>query len=283
VTTGYLGNAPANDNSFANGWFRTGDLGLFDQDGYLTLLGRLKDQINKGGMKISPLEVEEAILTHPDVSEAAAFGVPHPTLGESVAAAVVLHPGAVRTSADLRSFLLGHLASFKIPQRIWILDQLPKGATGKLRRRHLGEVLLPGANAPSQVLPPEDRLEVEIGKLWSKLLGRDHVNYNDDFFEIGGDSLIAVQMLLEIERITGQLLPDTVLFDEPTVRQLARRLNRLIESNGKILIEVQRGLGGQPFIFFHGSYSTGGYYARRLILLNQKKMQRVAIGKHLIS
>jgi acyl-CoA synthetase (AMP-forming)/AMP-acid ligase II len=96
-------------------------------------VGRLKDHVNKAGMKISPLEVEEALLNHPDVSEAAAFGVPHPTLGESIAAAVVLHPGATVTSADLRGFLRGHLALFKIPHRIVLLNQLPKGATGKFR------------------------------------------------------------------------------------------------------------------------------------------------------
>jgi acyl-CoA synthetase (AMP-forming)/AMP-acid ligase II/thioesterase domain-containing protein len=264
VIAGYQDNAAANSDSFDNGWFRTGDLGRFDQDGYLTLVGRLKDQVNKGGMKISPLEVDEALLNHPGVSQAAAFGVPHPTLGETIAAAVVLRPGATTTSADLRRFLRGHLAQFKIPHRILLLDQLPKGATGKLQRRHLSEVFQSQAPAPSQVSPPEDRLEMEIATIWSTLLKREHVDCNDDFFEIGGDSLLAVQMLLEVERLTGQPLPKTILFDAPTVRQLARRLNSMAEPEGKPLIEVQRGSGGQPFIFFHGNYTHGGYYTRRM-------------------
>jgi oxalate---CoA ligase len=280
VITEYRGNPAANSDSFVNGWFRTGDLGRFDEDGYLTLVGRLKDHVNKAGMKISPLEVEEALLNHPDVSEAAAFGVPHSTLGESIAAAVVLHPGATVTSADLRGFLRGHLALFKIPHRIVLLNQLPKGATGKLQRRQLSQVLLSAATTRLQVSPPLDRLEMEIGKLWSKLLRRNHVNYNDDFFELGGDSLLAVQMFLEIEQLTGQSVPETILFDEPTIRQLARRLNTLAESKGKPLIEVQRGSGGQPFIFFHGSYIVGGYYARRLCELLDRKQRFVVVVPH---
>jgi oxalate---CoA ligase len=280
VITGYQGNEVANNDSFTNGWFRTGDLGCFDDEGYLTLVGRLKDQINKGGMKISPFEVEEALLNHPDVLEAAAFGVPHPTLGESIAAAVVLHPGAPVTSVDLRGFLCGHLAPFKIPHRIFFLDQLPKGVTGKLQRRDLSKTLPSAATAPSQDLLPKDRLEIEIGKIWSKLLSRDDINYTDDFFNIGGDSLLATQMLLEIERLTGQSVPETLVFEESTIRRLARRLAKLADSKGKPLIEVRHGSGGQPFIFFHGSYIDGGYYARRLCEFLDPQQRFVVIVPH---
>jgi oxalate---CoA ligase len=280
VITGYQGNEVANTDSFTNGWFRTGDLGRFDEDGYLTLVGRLKEQVNKGGMKISPFEIEEALLNHPDVLEAAAFSVPHPTLGESIAAAVVLHPGAPVTSVDLRGFLCGHLAPFKIPHRIFLLDQLPKGATGKLQRRDLSKTLLSTPSTPLRDLPPKGHLEIEIGKIWAKLLNRDNINCTDDFFNIGGDSLLATQMLLEIERLTGQSVPETLVFEESTIRRLARRVTKLDDSKGTPLIEVRRGSGGQPFIFFHGSYIDGGYYARRLCELLDTQRGFVVVVPH---
>jgi acyl-CoA synthetase (AMP-forming)/AMP-acid ligase II len=121
------------------GWFKTGDIGSIDEEGFLTLHGRLKELINRGAEKVSPAEVEAALLRHADVAEAAVFGVPHPRLGEDVAAAVVLKPGATATSHLLRTFLSTQLAWFKIPRRIFFLDQLPRGGTGKVQRRILRE------------------------------------------------------------------------------------------------------------------------------------------------
>jgi oxalate---CoA ligase len=279
VMTGYRGNASANNDAFVKGWFRTGDLGRLDQDGYLILVGRLKDQVNKGGMKISPLEVEEALLKHPNVSEAAAFGVSHPTLGETIGAAVVFHPAATATVAELRNFLRGRLAQFKIPHCILLLDQLPKGPTGKLQRKQLSEIFQLQTPAPPSVSAAEDRLEVEIATIWSKLLEHKPIDYNDDFFEIGGDSLLAVAMLLEIERLIGQPVPETILFEAPTIRQLARHLNNPTELAGKALIEVQDGADKRPFIFFHGNIA-GGYYTRRLCKLLGPDQRFIAVVPH---
>ena len=139
VISGYLDAPELNRNAFINGWFRTGDIGSLDRDGFLRLYGREKEIINRGGEKISPLEIDQALLRHPKVAEAAAFAIPHLRLGEDIAAAVVLKEGERVTPMDLREFLASQLALFKVPRRIVLVDHLPKGVTGKILRRRLVE------------------------------------------------------------------------------------------------------------------------------------------------
>ena len=134
VTSGYENNPKANEAAFTDGWFRTGDQGVIDADGYLTLTGRLKEIINRGGEKISPREIDEALMNHPAVLQAVAFAVPHPMLGEEVGAAVVLREGLSATEQELGAFLSERLAAFKTPRKILFLAEIPKGATGKLQR-----------------------------------------------------------------------------------------------------------------------------------------------------
>jgi acyl-CoA synthetase (AMP-forming)/AMP-acid ligase II len=141
VTKGYVNNPMANGEAFRDGWFRTGDLGRFDSDGYLTIEGRLKEIINRGGEKISPREIDEALMAHPSVAQAVAFAMPHDKLGEDVAAAVVLREGASADERALRDFLAERLADFKVPRRILLLEEIPKGATGKLQRIGLAQKL----------------------------------------------------------------------------------------------------------------------------------------------
>ncbi|MEL7461212.1 MAG: acyl--CoA ligase [Pseudomonadota bacterium] len=145
VTPGYESNPDANTKNFfeAEGarWFRTGDQGAFDGDGYLHLTGRLKEIINRGGEKISPLEVDGVLLDHPDVAQVVTFALPHPKLGEEVAAAVVLKDGAAATEADIREFASGAMADFKVPRKVIIMDEIPKGATGKMQRIGLADKL----------------------------------------------------------------------------------------------------------------------------------------------
>jgi acyl-CoA synthetase (AMP-forming)/AMP-acid ligase II len=133
VITGYESNPEANATSFVDGWFRTGDQGMLDPDGYLTLVGRLKELINRGGEKISPREIDEVLLAHPAVAEAVCFGVPHPTWGEEVAAAVVLREAT--SESDLMAFCKDRLADFKRPKQIHITETIPRTATGKIQRR----------------------------------------------------------------------------------------------------------------------------------------------------
>jgi len=145
VTPGYEGNPEANAKSFfeAEGkrWFRTGDQGQFDDEGYLTLTGRLKEIINRGGEKVSPLEVDGVLSAHPAIAQVVTFALPHPKLGEEVAAAVVLREGAEADEAAIRAFAGERLAAFKVPRKVLILDEIPKGATGKLQRIGLAEKL----------------------------------------------------------------------------------------------------------------------------------------------
>ena len=134
VTAGYENNAKANAEGFSHGWFRTGDQGVIDADGYLSLTGRLKEIINRGGEKISPREVDEILMDHPAVAQVVCFGMPHAKLGEEVAAAVVLHDGRQATERELQSFVSARAADYKVPKKILFMDEIPKGATGKLQR-----------------------------------------------------------------------------------------------------------------------------------------------------
>ena len=159
VTPGYEGNPDANAKSFfeAEGhrWFRTGDQGAFDGDGYLHLTGRLKEIINRGGEKISPLEVDGVLMDHPAIAQVVAFAVPHPKLGEEVAAAVVLREGHSATAREIRDFAAGRMADFKVPRHVVILAEIPKGATGKLQRIGLAEKLgLAARDAPEVLQQP---------------------------------------------------------------------------------------------------------------------------------
>jgi acyl-CoA synthetase (AMP-forming)/AMP-acid ligase II len=139
VIDGYENNPEANATAFVNGWFRTGDQGQIDADGYLSLTGRLKELINRGGEKISPLEIDDVLLRHPAIGEAVAFAVPHATLGEEVHAAVVLKGDA--TERELRAYCAERLAEYKVPRRFHMLEAIPRGATGKLQRINMAKLL----------------------------------------------------------------------------------------------------------------------------------------------
>ncbi|MGG5809012.1 acyl--CoA ligase [Falsiroseomonas sp. CW058] len=141
VTKGYEANPEANAKAFTDGWFRTGDQGMFDEDGFLMLTGRLKELINRGGEKVSPLEVDGVLSGHPAVAQVLCFAIPHARLGEEVGAAVVLREGMELTERELRDFAATHLADFKVPRRVVFVPEIPKGATGKLMRIGLAEKL----------------------------------------------------------------------------------------------------------------------------------------------
>jgi acyl-CoA synthetase (AMP-forming)/AMP-acid ligase II len=141
VMGGYESNPTANAEAFTNGWFRTGDQGVMDEDGYVSITGRLKEIINRGGEKISPREVDEVLMDHPAVQQCVTFAVPHDKLGEEVAVVVVLREGAEATVAELREFAATRLADFKVPKKVIFRPEIPKGATGKLQRIGLAQKL----------------------------------------------------------------------------------------------------------------------------------------------
>jgi acyl-CoA synthetase (AMP-forming)/AMP-acid ligase II len=141
VTKGYEANPDANLKGFANGWFRTGDQGTIDAEGYLRITGRLKELINRGGEKVSPLEVDEIVMDHPAVAQVVTFAMPHDKLGEEVAAAIVLREGQSATEREIRDFAAKRLSDYKVPRKVVFLTEIQKGATGKLQRIGLAEKL----------------------------------------------------------------------------------------------------------------------------------------------
>jgi acyl-CoA synthetase (AMP-forming)/AMP-acid ligase II len=141
VTEGYENNPKANAEGFTHGWFRTGDQGLLDGDGFLTITGRLKEIINRGGEKISPREVDEVLMDHPAVAQVVTFALPHDKLGEEVAAVVVLRDGAEASENDIRRYAVTRLAAFKTPRKVFFRNEIAKGATGNLQRIGLAEKL----------------------------------------------------------------------------------------------------------------------------------------------
>lgn len=141
VTAGYENNAKANAEAFTHGWFRTGDQGVMDAEGYVSITGRLKEIINRGGEKISPREIDEILMDHPAVAQVVCFAIPHDKLGEEVGAAVVLREGAEATEKDLRTYVATRVADFKVPRKILLLAEIPKGATGKLQRIGMAQKL----------------------------------------------------------------------------------------------------------------------------------------------
>ena len=226
VMSGYENDSETNRLAFHDGWFRTGDLGYRDDDGYLFLVGRLKELINRGGLKVSPREVDDALLRHPAVLEAAAFPVPHPTLGEDVAAAVVLRQGNAVSETQLRRFVAGHLARHQVPGRIVIVSALPKNALGKVRRVELAGVLEARETAVGRHAH-RDQVELHLIKLWEEVLNMSPIGAEDNFFELGGDSLLATRLFAEIERSFGRVLPlDALWFGSPTAAYLADLLRQ---------------------------------------------------------
>jgi thioesterase domain-containing protein/acyl carrier protein len=275
VTAGYLDNPAANAATFVNGWFRTGDQGCFDEDGYLTITGRLKEIINRGGEKVAPREIDEALLEHADVVHAAAFAIPHARLGEEVAAAVVLRDGAVVTAPELRVFVGERLAPFKVPRRVVVVDELPRGRTGKLERSNLATMLgldqMSGTrHAGTAYVPPSDDIERELVAIWQSVLGTDEPPSIDvDFFELGGDSLHATELFLDIEAIFGRRLAATTLLTGATVQAMASALRASPESesaSGASVVPVQP-IGSKPPLFCllrGGSVVTVRHFANAL-------------------
>jgi acyl-CoA synthetase (AMP-forming)/AMP-acid ligase II len=219
VTPGYL-DPHANESAFVHGWFRTGDQGYRDEEGYIFLTGRLKELINRGGEKLAPREVDEALLAHPAVAEAAAFGVPDARLGESVAAAVVLRRGAQVTERHLREFLSMRLSFFKVPTRIVFVEELPKGPTGKLQRLGLGERLglTTAAAAAAEPMTQFDAPVERVAELAAELLGVPYVDPSVSFLEAGGDSILGAQL---IARLGEAFSVDVNLLDLFDARSLA--------------------------------------------------------------
>ena len=232
LVSGYDRNPEATRDAFADGWFKTGDLGFFDDERYLFLTGRSREMINRGGQKIAPSQVDEVLLEHPAVAEAVTFAVPHPTLGEDVAAAVVLRPRAEVTPKDIRRFAKERLAEFKVPREVLFVKELSKGPTGKVQRVGLAAKLGLGSDteSPPAYVAPRTALEMALAEIWTEILHLERVGIRDNFFALGGDSLMATHVLLRLHEITHVEIEVSDIFEASTVAELAERIETLIHA-----------------------------------------------------
>jgi len=226
------------NQAFTNSWFRTGDLGRLDADCYLFIEGRLKEIINRGGEKVSPREVEEVLLQHPAVAQAVVFAMPDKSLGQEVAAAVVLRDTSV-TEKQLRQAVAARLAHFKVPCRILAVNAIPLGPTGKPQRIGLAEKLglteqaVPGAVQPGESVAPRTPVEKFLAEIWREVLRIPSVGINQRFLDVGGDSLLAARI---VARVCQQLDVDLNLLDfldAPTIADQALLLADKMQQPGE--------------------------------------------------
>lgn len=221
IFSGYESNPEANAEAFRDGWFHTGDTGYLDEDGYLYLVGRIKEMINRGGEKIAPVEVDDVIKLHPAVMDAAVFPVQHETLGEDVAVAVVLKQGQQLSRRDLLDFAGRHLAHFKVPRNVYFVNQIPRTSNGKIQRFKLAGISAEFGPAQSDAVggyaAAEGAVEKELAKIWARILKIDRIGLHDDFFDLGGDSLKAASFINELHKKWGGEVYVTALFDAPTI------------------------------------------------------------------
>jgi len=235
VTSGYANNPAANEKAFPlDGWFRTGDQGHIDEEGYLYLTGRLKEIINRGGEKISPREIDEVLLDHPDIIQALTFAMPHKKLGEAVAAAVILQKAATLTELDIRRFAAGLLADFKVPQRVVILDEIPKGPTGKLQRIGLAEKLglsadqTVEADEAAEFVAPQSEVEQFLADIWKDVLGLEKIGVHDRFLSLGGDSITATRLVTRVRQALELELSLIDFFEAPTIAEQATLIEDIL-------------------------------------------------------
>jgi oxalate---CoA ligase len=277
VMAAYLDNPEANREAFNEGWFRTGDIGRIDADGFLFLAGRRKELINRGAKKIFPQEVDDALIRHPAVADAATFAIPHRSLGEDVAACAILREGERISERELREFASQRLAPFKVPRRIFFVPSIPKTASGKPKRLELtgrfGEA--PAAarrmvdDGPGTSRQPTD-MEALLLAIWAGVLGIEPSGVDDDFFDLGGDSLSAASMLRRVLDSFGPGHDEFVqaeFLNRPTVASLAQILGSRPEATRPELsnpaVVFRSGGGRTPFFLFCNSL-TEAYQLRHL-------------------
>jgi oxalate---CoA ligase len=255
VTPGYAAGLVANDAVFNGGWLRTGDLGRLDEEGYLYLTGRLKELINRGGEKISPREIDEALLGHPAVRQAVAFAVPHRQLGEDIGAAVELKTAAAADERELQRYAAEVLPGFKTPRVIRIVDEIPTGATGKLERGRLAALLdiqELDDEAVSAYIAPRNEIERRVATIWQRLLGVERAGAQDRFVALAGDSLLAARMLVEVSEAEGVDPPFTRFLNEGTIEAIAADVAEWSGDAAAGLVAVQSGGCRRPLFCIPG-------------------------------
>ncbi|MEO8486572.1 MAG: amino acid adenylation domain-containing protein [Betaproteobacteria bacterium] len=218
--------------AFDDGWFRMGDAGVVQANGELRIVGRLNDLINRGGEKIAPARIDAVLRTMPGLVDCAAFGAPHPRLGEEIVAAVVVSPGAAVSEDAVRAYARARLGARYAPRRIWIVDALPRTDNGKLRRSALRDAFVAhdAASVPASAASDAaavSPLELALAGLWASVLRIVSVNRDADFFMLGGDSLRGASLVEQVHAVFGVAIPVQALFEDAgTVESMARRIER---------------------------------------------------------
>jgi thioesterase domain-containing protein/acyl carrier protein len=260
VTRGYENNPAANQGAFSNGWFRTGDQGYLDSEGYLFLTGRLKELINRGGEKISPWEVDEVLLEHPGIAQAITFAIPHLQLGEDVGAAVVLRENASLTEMQVREFVAGRLAAFKAPRVVRIVEEIPKGATGKVQRIGLAQKLgiepldERGAETSAPTAAPRTALEGRLIEIWREVLEIEQIGIQDNFFALGGDSVLATQLIARAGETLAASVPFLRFLERPTIAGMAESIEQAAGDRKLAGLTPIQTHGSKPPIFCAGGH-----------------------------
>jgi thioesterase domain-containing protein/acyl carrier protein len=249
------------------GWYRTGDAGRIDADGFLSITGRLNDLINVGGEKVAPGHVEEALRAHPAIADAVAFPLPHPTLGQHVAAAVVPRTGATLTERHVIEHAALLLARAAVPNVVHFIAAIPRDGSGKVQRRDLtatfardSRIALPEASSPE-----DDSILRGLARIWEDVLEYAPVARDENFFAAGGDSLRAIRVMTRIEADLGVTMSADMLLFAPTIRELARAVRTQTNGVQRDRIVALRTAGSRPPLFFYDSDTDGGgLYARFL-------------------
>jgi len=269
----------SHQSRFWRDWFRTGDLGRFDEEGYLYVEGRLKNIINRGGEKILPGEVERILAQHSGVLEAVVFPVPDARLGEEVAAAVIPRKGVHLDGHMLASFLSSQLSAYKIPRRFLFLSDLPRGITGKVSRQALATQLglHQSDREPKRVLPLKEKVESELKTIWCRLLRLDkQPSVKEDFFDLGGSSLLLLQLVDQVERIFGQRISVGEIFPQVTIEAISNALNNQSnEDTFKRIVPMQVGKK-QPNLFL--VHPAGGSVLCYTPLVRHLKVEQSVYG-----
>lgn len=265
VMKGYDGDPEANANAFLGGWFRTGDLGYVDRDGYLFITGRIKEMINRGGEKVSPYEVETALLSHPLVLECAVFPIPDAVMGEEVGAAVVLKGGADVAVESLRHHVAERLSYFKVPSHVYVVSAIPKAHTGKVQRLGLAAALRvtipkPGPACDRDYAAPSTRFEKSLAHIWSGILHARRIGAHENFFDLGGDSLRAAQAVILINQEFHVELPLGVFMEAHDLSVLAAAIENIARERDmprrQCLVPLRSGGLRTPLFCAHTAYSN---------------------------
>ena len=261
IMTGYYKNPEGTSAVLGpDGWLRTGDLAYIDEDGYVFIVGRAKELIIKGGMNIAPRQIDDVLVSHPAVLEAAALGVPDHYLGEDIVAFVILKSGARADEQQILEFCESRLGSFKTPTDIYFVPDLPKGPTGKVQRLRLGECfkeilqVYPRAAAKdgsvnghvevgsdSEVLAPRTPIEEIIAETWAEMLKIPVVGVRQNFFGLGGHSLLAIEILCQLRKQFSVGLSINDFFTKPTVAQQAALVSERLAGDGEAQQEPMPG------------------------------------------